>query len=95
MLTVHTFYTAGGHIHCAQCQATSKRTHQQCRAPAMKGKRACRFHGGKSTGAKTVEGRAACAAAKTIHGRETRAIRKERAVKLRELKGLAKLLGEL
>jgi len=60
----------------------------------MKGKRTCRFHGGKSTGPKTTEGKAACAAAKTIHGRETRAIRKERAAKLRELKALGKFLGE-
>src|SRR5215470_2536457 len=27
-----------------------------CRCPAMRGKRRCRLHGGKSTGARTLEG---------------------------------------
>ena len=40
------FYTAGGRIHCVQCQAMSKRTKVQCRAPATKGKTKCKFHGG-------------------------------------------------
>jgi len=84
---------AAGRICCAQCQAQSKRTHQQCRAPAMRGKKVCKFHGGMSTGPKTDEGRAACAAAKAVHGRETRRIRAERSRKLRELKALGKLLG--
>ena len=84
---------AGGRIRCAQCQARSKRTKEQCRAPAAKGKRVCRFHGGKSTGPKTADGRAACTAAKTVHGLETRAIRVERQQKLAELRVLGKLLG--
>ncbi|MDA0630613.1 MAG: HGGxSTG domain-containing protein, partial [Proteobacteria bacterium] len=42
----------------------SKRTRKQCGAPAMRGKRVCRFHGGLSTGPKSAEGRARCAAAK-------------------------------
>ncbi len=87
------FLIAAGHIHCAQCQAQSKRTHQQCRAPAMRGKRVCRFHGGKSTGPRTDAGRAACAAAKTIHGWETRKIREERKRTLQRLKVLGRLLG--
>jgi hypothetical protein len=73
-----TFRTAGGRIQCAQCQAKSKRTGVQCRAPASKGKTKCRFHGGKSTGPKTEEGRQRCAAAKTVHGNETTAKRLER-----------------
>ena len=44
------------------------------------------FHGGKSTGPVTLEGKRRCAEAKTIHGRETRVIRKVRAEKLAELK---------
>jgi len=32
------FVTAGGLISCTQCQAISKRTKQQCRAPPAKGK---------------------------------------------------------
>ena len=62
-----------------------KRTKQQCRAPALKGKEVCRTHGGLSTGPKTKEGRARCAAAKTIHGRETRQKRADRSTKMAEL----------
>lgn len=90
------FRTAGGRITCTQCQAQSKRTKQQCRAPAAKGKTRCRFHGGASTGPKTPEGRARCAAVKTMHGFETRKTRIERAEgmrRLRELENLAYRLG--
>jgi hypothetical protein len=38
-----------------------------CRGPAMKNGK-CRMHGGASTGAKTLEGRARIAAARTTHG---------------------------
>jgi len=61
-------------------------------APAIKGKNVCKFHGGRSTSAKTDAGRKRCAAAKTIHGRETRAKRQLRAEKLRELRELEELL---
>ncbi len=40
------------------CGATSKRSGLPCSQPAMKNGR-CRFHGGKSTGAKTLEGKQA------------------------------------
>lgn len=66
-----TFRTAGGRITCLQCNAKSKRTGNQCRAPAATGKTKCRFHGGASTGPKTEQGRRRCAEAKTIHGNET------------------------
>lgn len=49
--------TAGGKITCNRCQAKSKRTHQQCSRPAMRDKNVCSNHGGKSTGAKTPEGK--------------------------------------
>ena len=39
-----------------RCQAKSKRTGEQCGAPAMRDKRVCYHHGGASTGAKTIEG---------------------------------------
>ena len=90
--------TAGGRITCQRCQAMSKRTKQQCAAPASKGKTKCRFHGGASTGPRTPEGRQRCAAAKTIHGFETRQARTERALgmrRLRELEDLGHLLGIL
>lgn len=91
-----TLLTAGGRIACLQCNAKSKRTGIQCRAPAAKGKTKCRFHGGASTGPKTEQGRQRCAEAKTIHGRETRKARTERAMgmrQLRELEGLGYALG--
>ena len=75
-----TFVTAGGRIRCLQCQASSKRTKQQCRAPASKGKTKCRFHGGVSSGPKTPEGRQRCGEVKTIHGNETRKARTERSL---------------
>ena len=75
-----TFQTLGGRITCQRCQAMSKRTKQQCHAPAMKGKRVCKTHGGKSTGPKTQAGRQRCADARTIHGNETRQARTERSL---------------
>ena len=75
-----TFRTAGGRITCLQCNAKSKRTKLQCRAPAAKGKTKCRFHGGRSTGHKTEQGRQRCADAKTIHGSETRNARADRSL---------------
>jgi hypothetical protein len=75
-----TYVIAGGHITCNQCQATSKRSRQRCKAPAMKGKAVCRTHGGLSTGCKTEAGRQRCAEAKKSHGNETRAARTERSL---------------
>jgi hypothetical protein len=77
--------TAGGKILCLRCQALSKRTHVQCGAPATKGKQVCRFHGGKSTGPKTKEGRERCAKAKTIHGMSTRQAKRELSLELQEI----------
>ena len=90
-LSADKFYTLGGRIFCKQCQAKSKRTKQQCLAPAMKGKQVCKNHGGKSTGPKTIEGRRFCAEAKTIHGNETRKVRTERAQAMRQLRRLEDL----
>ena len=72
--------TLGGRVVCQRCQAKSKRTKLQCAAPALKGKRVCKTHGGRSTGPKTEAGRQRCAEAKTIHGRETREARNERSL---------------
>ena len=83
---------AGGRIRCSRCQALSKRTKRQCGAPAVRGMRVCRFHGGKSTGPKTKEGRKRCTSAKTVHGGETRAIRAARPATMAELKALAKII---
>jgi len=75
-----TLTTLGGRVTCQRCQAKSKRTKLQCSAPALKGKRVCKTHGGRSTGPKTKAGRQRCAEAKTIHGRETREARTERSL---------------
>lgn len=74
------FLTAGGRISCKQCEGTSRRTKERCKAPASTNSLRCRFHGGgrKHNGPKTLEGRKRCAAAKTIHGNETRSVRTER-----------------
>ncbi len=90
--------TAGGLIRCPRCQAQSKRTGRQCGAPAAVGKRVCRFHGGGSTGPRTSEGRQRCAAARTVHGQQTRQARAEIALdarRLRAIEALGRLLGML
>ena len=81
--TIHleqTLKTLGGRVTCQRCQAKSKRTKLQCAAPALKGKRVCKTHGGLSSGPKTEAGRKRCAEAKTIHGGETREARTERSL---------------
>jgi hypothetical protein len=82
-------------VTCTQCNALSKRTKQQCRNPAIKGKTKCRHHGGRSTGSRTPEGKARQIAANTIHGRETRALREERSAKLAELYGIEKKMRSM
>lgn len=58
MIIIEKFLSiADGRITCPRCQATSKRTKLQCGRPASKGKNVCNFHGGKSTGPKTEEGK--------------------------------------
>ena len=69
---------AGGKIRCRRCQALSRRSKEQCKRPALRGKNVCNFHGGKSTGPRTEEGKARIAQAHTIHGNETKAKREER-----------------
>jgi hypothetical protein len=91
-----TLKTLGGRVICQRCQAKSKRTKLQCAAPALKGKRVCKTHGGRSTGPKTEAGRQRCAEAKTIHGRETREARTERslaAARLAVLEAVGHKLG--
>lgn len=77
---ISSILTLGGRVTCLQCQAVSKRSGLQCRGPAVKGKRVCRMHGGKSTGPRTPEGRQRCAASKTVHGNETTEKRLERSL---------------
>ena len=89
--TVQYLETAGGRIRCIRCRARSKRTRSQCAAPAMTGKFVCATHGGRSTGPKTAEGRARCAAARTIHDQQTRAARRDLSEGLASLAALEEL----
>ena len=74
--------TAGGKIQCLRCTAKSSRTGVQCGRPALKSSKTqkCQYHGGRNTGPKTAEGKAHIAAAHTVHGQETSAVRAERSV---------------
>jgi len=85
--------TAGGKIRCLRCNALSKRTKLQCGGPAIKGKSKCRFHGGRSTGPKTELGRQICAAAKTIHGDDSRLDREINLITMQRLRVFAQILG--
>lgn len=49
--------TCGGKIVCRRCKASSVRTKNQCGRPALKGKSVCQFHGGRSTGPKSEQGK--------------------------------------
>lgn len=77
-----------------RCRAKSKRSKRRCKQPAMKSKFVCRYHGGKSTGPRTAAGRKHCAEARTVHGRETRAIRKQSSQKSREMRILMRVAKE-
>jgi hypothetical protein len=74
----------------------SVRRGEQCKKAALKTKRGCAFHGGKSTGPRTKAGKARFIQALTVHGRETRAMRRqysEAVAYLRELEDVAWALG--
>jgi hypothetical protein len=83
---------AGGKNQCARPQAHSKRTKQQCSAPAERGKKVCRFHRARSTGPKTEVGRLHIAHGKTQHGNETRQARARRSAKSAEMASLEAIL---
>jgi hypothetical protein len=80
LIMVNTISTAGGKIQCLRCTANSSRTGVQCGRPALKVSKTqkCQYHGGRSTGPKTSEGKARIAAAHTVHGQDTDAARAER-----------------
>ena len=88
-----TLTTAGGRIVYPRCNAMSKRTKLQCGGPAVQGKTKCKFHGGKSTGPVTELGRQICAAAKTIHCKDTRADRQVHRLAMKRLRLYAQILG--
>jgi len=85
--------TAGGRIVCRRCSAMSKRTKIQFGGPAIKGKNKCKFHGGLSVGPKSELGRQSCSAAKTVHGKDTRAVREKHRLTAMKIQLCAALLG--
>jgi hypothetical protein len=70
-----------------RCLAKTRRG-TECQKPAIKGRSRCQLHGGRSTGPRTVEGRARIAAANFKHGNRTKerlAENRERAVVNRQI----------
>lgn len=65
---------------CNRCAAVFKATGQRCTATTLAGRRTCLRHGGASTGPRTIEGKKRCAAARTVHGQDTIAMRQERSL---------------
>ena len=87
---------AGGRIRCRRCSARSKRTKLRCGAPAMKGKKVCATHGGKSTGPKTDQGKANSAKANLKSGKYTKQAQTEHSeasAQLSQLEDAMYLLG--
>ena len=90
--------TAGGRIRCLRCTAMSKRSRLQCKRPALVASRArkCEFHGGRSTGPKTAEGKARIGAAHLVHGEETNQRKLERSegsFRMAQLEDVAHAIG--
>lgn len=65
---------------CNRCAAVFKATGQRCTAIAVTGRRTCLRHGAASTGPRTEAGKRKCAAARTVHGQDTIAMRQERSL---------------
>jgi hypothetical protein len=92
------FITAGGRIRCLRCTAMSKSSRLQCAKPALKVSRTqkCGFHGGKSTGPKTAEGKARIGVAHLKHGNDTNKNRQERSessLRMAQLEDVMHALG--
>jgi hypothetical protein len=83
-LNLNKFLTiAGGKISCRRCTAISKRSGQQCGAPALRISKTqkCRIHGGKSTGPKTEAGIQRIRESNITSGNETKTAREDRSKK--------------
>jgi len=85
---ISTLVTAGSKITCQRCTAMSKRSGEQCKKPALRGKAVCDFHGGRSTGPKTAEGKARQRAAVLKTGDYTKEAMEDKARSVRVLAGL-------
>ena len=78
--------------HSSACSAFIRRLGTHCDRPVVPGSSKCRGHGGLSTGPRTAEGKARIAAAKTIHGRETRELRLRRSQISHDLRQLEEIM---
>ena len=87
---IRSIVTAGGKITCKRCTAKSKRSGEQCKKPALRTSHTqkCQFHGGRSTGPKTEEGKARQRAAVLKNGDYTKVAMEDRARSVRVLAGL-------
>ena len=90
--------TAGGRVVCMRCTAKSTRTGKQCGRPALKSSKTnkCQFHGGRSTGPRTVDGKARSAVAHTIHGQATNKVRRAQSqalLRLAQIEDIMRVLG--
>jgi hypothetical protein len=77
-----------------KCQARAKSTGEKCKNVAVKGKRVCYLHGGKSTGAKTERGKMLSKYARLRHGDYSAQV-KENRMKLNALNRYFRRLGYL
>ncbi len=75
-----------------KCQARAKSTGKKCKNVAVKGKRVCYLHGGKSTGAKTERGKMLSKYARLRHGDYSAQV-KENRMKLNALNRYFRMLG--
>lgn len=75
-----------------QCRAYLKKKQTYCAKPAIPNQLVCAGHGGLSTGPRTAEGRERLAASKTVHGRETRALRALRSKISHDLRQLEEIM---
>ena len=55
-------------MHRAPRCGARNRAGEPCRAPAMRGKKRCQMHGGKSTGPRTADGLARSKRSTWVHG---------------------------
>ena len=88
---------ANGRIFCARCQARN-RAGKQCGKPAIRNKRVCSNHGGRSTGPKSEAGKAKIRAVSLIHGRRSAEGMKkgtEAAARVRQLEDALIVLGAI
>jgi hypothetical protein len=74
------------------CRAFIKKKDAYCLKPTVSSQKVCAGHGGLSTGPRTQEGLQRITAAKTVHGRETRALRALRSQISHELRQLEQVL---